>query len=132
MTRLLRWLDHLPNWLRAGVVTGFWAAALPFVAAATSWLEDFFQWASGEPGVHFPDISVLRSATVGLASGAFIGGANAIFRYVQQRRGSGNPPAYPDKASRRGDRGQVSPGTAILLLVAVLLVIVVLRGTGTC
>lgn len=100
ITRIIfGWLDRLPSWLRAGVITGFWAAAVPFVAASMSWLEGFFQWAAGEPGVRFPDISVLRSATVGLASGAVIGGGNAIFRWVQERARRGNPPVYPSRST---------------------------------
>ena len=98
ITRLIfGWLDRLPSWLRAGVITGFWAATIPFVAASMSWLEGFFQWAAGEPGVRFPDISVLRSATVGLASGAVIGGGNAVSRWVQERARVGNPPVYPTR-----------------------------------
>lgn len=96
MTVLLRWLDRLPNWLRAGVITGTLTATLTSGAAVLAWLEGFFEWAAGEP-VAFPDLSVLRSAVVGIAAGAVLGAGNAIFRWVQERMGKGNPPVYPSR-----------------------------------
>ena len=101
MTRIARWLDRLPNWLRAGVVSGTFTAVLTSGASVLTWLEDFFAWAAGAP-VAFPDLSVLRSAVVGIAAGGVIGGANAAYRYVQERMGSGNPPVYPSRTL--GDR----------------------------
>lgn len=105
MTRLLRWLDHLPSWLRSGVVTGTVTAFVTSGAALLAWLEDFFEWAAGAPGVTFPDIGVLRALVVGIAAGGVFGAANATFRGAQEwlrRHGwsVGNPPAYPDKAGR--------------------------------
>jgi hypothetical protein len=96
MTRILGWLDRLPNWLRAGVVTGTFTAVLTSGASVLTWLEEFFAWAAGEP-VAFPDLSVLRSAVVGVAAGGVIGGANAAFRWVQERMRRGNPPVYPTR-----------------------------------
>jgi hypothetical protein len=90
---LFGWLDRLPNWLRAGVITGFFTAAPGFVASVTDWLDDFFSWAAGEP-VEFPDLSVLRVAAVSLIAGCVTGGLNAIARWVQERRNTGKPPVY--------------------------------------
>lgn len=106
MTRLLRWLDHLPSWLRSGVVTGTVTAFVTASASILTWLEDFFEWAAGAPGVNFPDVGVLRSVVVGIAAGAVFGGVNAAFRGAQEwlrRRGHtvGNPPIYPSKAATR-------------------------------
>ena len=106
MTRLLAWLDRLPNWLRSGVVTGTVTAFVTAAASILTWLEDFFEWAAGAPGVNFPDVGVLRSAAVGIAAGAVFGGANALFRGAQEwlrRHGHtvGNPPVYPTKVAQR-------------------------------
>ena len=89
----MKLLDRLPNWLRSGVVTGALAATVTTGASILSWLEGFFEWAAGAP-VEFPDISVLRSALVGIAAGAALGGANALWRRVQQATNSGAPPVY--------------------------------------
>ena len=90
----LRVLSRLPNWLRAGVMTAFWAAVVPFTLSLLSWLEEVAEWAAGEP-VEFPDISVVRRAFVALVIACIAGAANAFARYVQERKNLGSPPVYP-------------------------------------
>ena len=92
----MRLLDRLPNWLRAGVTTTFWAAFIPFLLTLLSWLEDVAEWAAGEP-VDFPDISVVRQAFVALVFAVLIGAGNAVFRWAQERANVGNPPVYPSR-----------------------------------
>jgi hypothetical protein len=87
-------MSRLPNWLRAGVMTAFYAAVVPFCLSLLSWLEEVAEWAAGEP-VSFPDISVIRRAFVALVIAVLAGGVNAAVRYVQERNNLGSPPVYP-------------------------------------
>lgn len=124
MTRILfGWLDRLPNWLRAGIVTGTLTAILGSAAAILAWLEAFFEWAAGEP-VAFPDLSILRAAAVGIAAGAVLGGFNAIFRWVQEHLGRGNPPIYPSQHRITSDRGQTIGLVPLLLIIIIVLLVI--------
>lgn len=99
MTIFLRWLDRLPSWLRAGVVTGAFVAIPGFLATLTDIVSDIASWAAGED-VPFPDLSTLRAAAVAVVAGAITGGLNALYRWVQERLGRGNPPVYPTRRTR--------------------------------
>lgn len=90
---LKRLRRRIPDWLWAGVVTGLFTGLTPFVLALGDWLEGVAAWAAGDP-VLFPDVSVVRSATVGLVFGGIAGGANAVYRYLQTLSGRGSPPEY--------------------------------------
>lgn len=102
MTRLLGWLDHLPSWLRAGVVTGTFVAVPGFIASMVDVVNDVASWAAGT-SVDLPDLSALRAAAVAVVAGAITGGLNAAYRWAQEvlarRRGEpvGNPPIYPSR-----------------------------------
>ena len=87
-------LSRLPNWLRAGLVTSFYGAVVPFLLSLLSWLEEVAEWAAGEP-VAFPDISLLRQAFVALVLAVIVGAVNAFVRWVQERKNLGSPPVYP-------------------------------------
>lgn len=89
-------MKHLPNWLRAGLVTAFFSAVVPFLLALLSWLEEVAEWAAGEP-VDFPDVSVVRQAFVALVLAVIVGGVNAVVRYVQERTNVGTTPVYPTR-----------------------------------
>ena len=89
-------MKHLPNWLRAGLVTAFFSAVVPFLLALLSWLEAVAEWAAGEP-VDFPDVSVVRQAFVALVLAVIVGGVNAVVRYVQERTNVGTTPVYPTR-----------------------------------
>ena len=89
-------MSKLPNWLRAGVVTAFYTAVVPFLLSMLGWLNDLAEWAGGE-GVDFPDLSVVRQAAVALALAVVVGAINAAVRYVQEKRNLGVPPTYPSK-----------------------------------
>ena len=96
MTRMLSWLDRLPNWLRAGVATAFFIAVPGFLLSLVGWLEEVAEWAAGEP-VAFPDLSALRRAAVALVLAVVIGGINAAVRWAQERARVGTTPVYPTK-----------------------------------
>ena len=91
---MTRFISHLPNWLRAGAVTAFYGAVVPFLLSLASWLEAVAEWAAGEP-VDFPDISLVRQAFVALVLAVIVGSVNAAVRYVQERKEIGTPPVYP-------------------------------------
>lgn len=90
-------LNRLPNWLRAGVTTAFFIAVPGFLLSVMGWLEDLFEWAAGD-AVAFPDLSVLRRAFVALIAALVFGGLNALFRWAQEKAGTGNPPVYPTRS----------------------------------
>lgn len=92
-------MKRLPNWLRAGVMTTFFAAVIPFLLAVIGWLEEVAEWAAGER-LDFPDISVLRTAAVSLVIAVLIGAGNAAVRWFQERANVGTTPVYP--STRRG------------------------------
>ena len=101
MTRIARWLDRLPNWLRAGVVTGAFVTIPGFIATLLDVVNDVASWAAGT-SVDLPDLSALRAAAVAVVAGGIAGGLNSLYRYVQERAGKGNPPVYPSRTI--GDR----------------------------
>ena len=84
----------LPNWLRAGLMTGAFVAVPGLLAALIDVVDDVASWAAGE-SLNLPDLSTVRSAFVAVVAGAIAGGLNAAWRYVQERRGLGTPPVYP-------------------------------------
>lgn len=96
MTRILGWLDRLPNWLRAGVVTGTWVALPGFIAATLDVVNDIASWLAGTT-VELPNLAAWRAAAVAVGAGAISGGLNAAYRYVQERLRRGNPPVYPTR-----------------------------------
>ena len=89
-------MNRLPNWLRAGCVTAFFSAVVPFLLSLLSWLEELAEWAAGEP-VSFPDISVVRQAAVALVLAVVVGAVNAAVRYFQERTNVGTTPVYPTR-----------------------------------
>lgn len=99
MSILLRWLDRLPSWLRAGVVTGTFVAVPGLIAALLDVVDEVASWAAGET-LALPDLSTLRSAAVAVVAGAISGALNAAYRFAQERLNRGNPPIYPSQVRR--------------------------------
>ena len=93
-------MTRLPNWLRAGAATAFFAAVVPFLLSLLGWLEELAEWAAGE-SVSFPDVSTLRQAFVALVVAVVVGAVNATVRYVQERTNVGTTPVYPSPTRRR-------------------------------
>ena len=87
-------MSRLPNWLRAGVVTGTFVALPTFLTTLIGWANDLAAYAT-DPTLPPPDLSIVRGAVVSLALGAVTGGLNAAYRWAQERSGKGLPPVYP-------------------------------------
>lgn len=98
MTRIRAWFVRLPNWLRAGIVTGTFTALPGFMAATLDVVNDFASWAAGET-VQLPDLAAWRAAAVSVVAGAITGGLNAAYRLWQERTNRGTPPVYPPRTA---------------------------------
>ena len=59
----------LPNWLRAGLMTGAFIAVPGLIAALIDVVDDVASWAAGE-SLNLPDLSTVRSAFVAVVAGA--------------------------------------------------------------
>lgn len=85
----------IPDWARAGLMTGVFVFVSGVAATLVGWLNDVASWADASGGTPFPDPSVLRGALASAAAAALTGALNAAVRAVQARFTIGSPPLYP-------------------------------------
>lgn len=90
MTRL----SFLPDWAKAGVMTGVFVFITGVAATLVGWINDVADWANGGAQTPFPDPSVVRGALVSAAVAAATALVNAVIRAIQERMGLGLTPDY--------------------------------------
>ena len=87
-------MNRLPDWLRAGVMTGVFVFVTGLAATLVGWINDVADWANGAGSTPFPDPSVVRGALVSAGVAAATALVNAVIRAVQERMGLGFTPDY--------------------------------------
>lgn len=87
-------LNRLPDWARAGVMTGVFVFITGVGATLAGWINDVANWATAGGTTPFPDPSVVRGAVLSAGAAAATALVNAVIRAIQERLGIGFTPDY--------------------------------------
>lgn len=88
--------SKLPDWLWAGITSGFYAGVVSFGLLSLGWLTDVAKWADAAGAAPFPDLSTLGYGAVSAVVGVCTAAGNAIYRWAQTKTSivPGDGPTY--------------------------------------